>query len=523
MKVQAQTHEHEHRHDDVYDEFITNVNQRVISNSQDGKNPLFRVNVDGLWDAYLNAFIEDKQYHNCNTCKHFIRRYGNLVTIDEEGKITSAVWDLEDTPEMYKPSVKAMLKLIKKAKVSGVFLSSLNQWGHHHAGEWSHFHVYPTKGMIYSPRNILTAGQKIAQKGEDFKTVQRALNSFTIEAIEQAVRVLKSDALYRSEKVLGAGEWLLKVSSIRGNSNLVWKAVATAPDGFCHPRSSMIGTLLEDIQAGLSFDDVSRKFKAKMHPLQYQRPQAAPKADNIAEAEKIIAALGIEKSLQRRFARLEDIQTLWQSQEIQEAKPNGVFGHLKPKDVKQVEKFVLPSKDITWEKFREKVLPEALKIEYRTINYKDNYGTFVTANDSEAPNILQWDNPVSWYLYHGGSSPTSFNLPSNVWVKVNAIALRPNQWEGEEKHAQHGQGGMFILDGCKDTRNDDIALFPEMLKADLRAIRATIEAFSKSQKMHGKEEASAAGVLFAKNDKYNMQVRVTTKDGVQEYKIDRWE
>lgn len=53
----------------------------------------------------------------------------------------------------------------------------------------------------------------------------------------------------------------------------------------------MIGTLLDDIASGMSFDSVSRRFAEKMHPLQYQRPQAAPSAGNIAQAEKIVEKL----------------------------------------------------------------------------------------------------------------------------------------------------------------------------------------------------------------------------------------
>jgi hypothetical protein len=71
----------------------------------------------------------------------------------------------------------------------------------------------------------------------------------------------------------------------------------------------MIGTLLEDIHVGLPFDDFKAKFAAKMHPLQYQRPQAAPKVGAIAQAEKLVEQLGIVRSLKRRFARLDDLDS----------------------------------------------------------------------------------------------------------------------------------------------------------------------------------------------------------------------
>lgn len=45
---------------------------------------LFLTNVDkdALWDCYLNSFPEEeRQSHNCNNCKHYIRHYGRVVAI----------------------------------------------------------------------------------------------------------------------------------------------------------------------------------------------------------------------------------------------------------------------------------------------------------------------------------------------------------------------------------------------------------------------------------------------------------
>src|SRR2546425_8355197 len=73
----------------------------------------------------------------------------------------------------------------------------------------------------------------------------------------------------------------------------------------------MFGTLLEDISNGLPLPEVSKRFAEKMHPLRYQRPQAAPSEGQLAQAEKIVAQLGAAGSLARRFARLEEVETIW--------------------------------------------------------------------------------------------------------------------------------------------------------------------------------------------------------------------
>lgn len=198
---------------------------------------------------------------------------------------------------------------------------------------------------------------------------------------------------------------------------LTWRAVATAPAGYCHPRSSMIGTLLDDIAAGMPYDDIAGRFKAKMHPLQYQRPQAAPKAGNIAQAEKVVAQLDAAGALargsreSRRFRRCGG--QLRRAGRAAGA-ADGVFSHLLPA-AKQPAGVSIPPTTITWVKFRDTVLSQAERIECKIVHGHNTYAALVTAADPNAPPILQWDreeqrNPFSWYLYHNGSPGSAWNL-----------------------------------------------------------------------------------------------------------------
>lgn len=53
--------------------------------------------------------------------------------------------------------------------------------------------------------------------------------------------------------------------------------------------------------------------------------------------------------------------------------------------------------------------------------------------------------------------------------------------------------------------------------------RSTIEAYSKSEKLGGADEASACGVRLQKGLNWNAQFRVTTDIGTTIYKLDRWD
>ena len=513
-----------------YDAFRARVNARFAANTADNR-PLFTTDAAGLWEAYLDALpTSERQHHTCHACRHFIQRFGDLVTMDANGAITPAVWNEEDAPALYRPALAGMARVVRRSKVTGVFLASEKVYGTPVTGNWRHLAVTPDKKRIFK-HSTLTPFQVMAEKKEDFKILQTALNEFKQEQVETALTLLKSEALYRSEKVLGPVQWfydlLVSISANRhARTNLTWLAVATAPTGFCHIRSAMAGTLLEDIAAGMPFADVSKRFAAKMHPLQYQRPQAAPTAGNIAVAEKRIAELKAAGALKRRFARLEEIDTIWRPTVGEKQAAGGVFGHLVPKGETPTSTIAVPTQTLTWEKFARTVLPEAREIEFQ-VPWRGNFTGILTAEDPDAPPILQWDseerrNPFSSYVYNGGSSAGNWRLATG-WNTVTAITLRPEHWYGGE-YAHFSPGAILVLEGARDKQLDASALFPEILKSEFRKIRSTIEAYSQSAAPGGRAQASACGYGLGKGSVDNVHLRVTAASGPQmTYKIDRWD
>lgn len=380
------TFDHGNHDDPQYDAFLARLNARFIANIEGGAKLLFDTDTEGLFAVYLDAFpAEHRQYHTCHACRHFVERFGGLVTIGADGQTTSAIWHEDDAPDAYKAAIAAMARMVRRAKVTGAFLSSDRVWGTPVTGIWHHMAVTPPAAILYKA-TVLTAGQAMAEKREDFKTVMHALNEFTQPHIEQALTLLRSDSLYRSEKVLGQAEWLYNLHVARaaangpGKANAVWLAIAKAPAGFCHPRSSMIGTLLEDIAAGMEFGDVSRRFASKMHPLQYQRPQAAPKAGAIAQAEKTFETLGLAPALGRRIARLDEVPMVWTPSGAaqQPSASGGLFGHLTPKGAMPVPGLEIPATLMTLQKFVQTVIPTA-EI-HEGLFYADSVGGFFAKN-----------------------------------------------------------------------------------------------------------------------------------------------
>ncbi len=524
------------RSGDEYGEFLGFVRDHFASTA--GNGPLFTTDAAGLWQAFVDGLpANERQHHTCHACRSFVERYGGLVVIGEDGKATPVMWGNE-APLFYGPAFVAARRIVAKARVTGVFLSSDSTWGQPATGEWRHMAVTPPAPMLLKRSVIRTAGQAMAEKREEYGMLCRGLAEFSSDTVAQALGILEAEALYRNEKCVGPARWLNEIhgkrAGLRGSArdNVTWLAVAKAPPGYCHVRTTMIGTLLEDIAAGLDFAAIKRRFGDKMSPLQYQRPQSEPSAGNIAQAEKIVAALRSAGSLERRFARLDDIQAkIWTPAPPREAsKPAGqVFAHLASGSGRRAPIEAHGAK-MTWEKFSRTVLPEAERIEV-LVPSSGSFIALVTAANVDAPPILQWDteehrNPVSWYVYPGGSAATRWGLHGGQWAGVAAVTPLPFMWRDSGKFAHHGAGVVLVIDGCRDMDpRGGSALFPELLKSEYHSIRKTIEAYSRSAKIAGQEHASACGIDLRRGNTWSCRVRVTADGGAKVviYDLDRWD
>ena len=465
--------------------------------------PMFRTDVDPrhLWEAYL-ALWDDRQHYDCSACRGFVVKYGGLVRISAAGDVDSVVWDPSFMPDSMAPKVLPIRDLVQAAKIAGVFYSPQRVWGQPETNGWRHLHGHPAAGSTWDdPR--LTAGQAMAEKREEHAMVMRTLDEVPRQAAEEVVRVLRSGALDQSERALPVAEWLVDLHDRRYNPARVWQAVATAPAGWAHVRNTVAGTLIEDVRAGLPFAEIKRRWDEKMHPLKYQRPTAAPSAGAIESAERLVEKLGVAKSFERRFARLDELPPgaiLWRPRPpegVSAAGPGGVFGHLR-RDAGQVQRVVLPAQKITWAKFRRDVLPGAREIRYPLRGRAGFFG-LATAVHADAPPLFQWGNPFSWYFYHGGSAPGDWGL-AGTHARVSAVFLGPHQWgDDPERHAHQGRHAFFALEGAQDRRMElsgSACLFPACLSAEYHGIRAVVEAHSRATKVRGWEAGTANGIDF---------------------------
>lgn len=393
-----------------WEEFRKEVAEHFASVTK-GKKMLFQVSTVGLWDIFIGSFPEEKrQTYNCRTCRHFIERFGGIVVLHEDGSCKSALWYPVKTP-MFMDVAKNMSIFVQHRAVKGVFISDCAVLGVPETDGWTHLYAKLANQQV-NTSSVETASQKIARYAEDRRALMNALREFSDDTANKAVSLLSTETIYRAAEFIPQAKWFAtiksKLAQAKSNSqkqNMIWYAVGNAPSGFCHVKSSMLGSLMDDIQSGMSTRVISARWEEKMNPANYMRSQSAPTASAIYQAEQTVEKLGIADSLRRRYARFAEVEDrcVWKPVVVPSTKQNdGVFSHLaaKAKDTVPTKPMNLPTSTMTWVKFQRTVLPNVQEMEL-LVDQPSRFMAMVTESIEDSEPILNWNNPFSWY-YHAG-------------------------------------------------------------------------------------------------------------------------
>lgn len=477
--------------------------------------PLFHTDAGAtisLYDVFLAHLpVELKPHYACRCCRKFVERFGDVVIVAATGAPKSALWaTTSGIPEAFKGAVNALREAVHSASITGVLVSSEAHLGSLDTPPWSHMSLgWPMARRHSSP--LKTAEAHAAALKEERGMLVRGLSEFTVEQLNKALTLLTSGTLVRPEKGEPIVRWALQqhaaLAKLKGAAydNALWLTAVTAPAGFCHIRSGIAGTLLEDVAAGLDVSTIARRWAEKLDPTQYMRAQVAPAAGQLKRAESVIDKMAAAGSLRRRYAVRQDVaETMWESRPQPVAAPrDGVFGHITPKakPVKPATLLDLPEQRMTLEKFRRTVLATATQIEYLVPTATTQLAALVTTADPESPPILQWDlaekrNPVS--IYSSQADPSRWGLQPGSFVAVDLMMSMPYHWDGATTPNQK-EGVLLALRGCRDVyRAQGGGFLPEYLRADLREIRSALDAYARSATVEGNSEGVVAGLALMK-------------------------
>jgi len=361
-----------------------------------------------LWQTYLQGFPEvERQEHNCNACKSFIRHYGGLVFIID-GKQQS-MWEFGcEAP--FDEIVAAMHKLVMEAKIVDMFFTTEAALGTDCNRErqddgtittWDHMYFKLPSNMIAN--NSYSVDTQKGKARDNRNVFKRGLDEITVDALDSTLDLIAQNSLYRGAEFKGVVEQFRKLKvqydavPAADQDLFAWAQAPNFPGTIAQIRNTSIGTLLTNISEGMDLDVAVGKFEAIMAPTNYRRPNAIISKKMIEDAEKTIESLGYAHSLGRRFATVDDLSArdlLFVNRDIKQQM--GLLGDLKdtiavnPRSLGKVEEVAIAD-------FLKNVLPRTTKIEVLFENrHINNLVSLITAKDMHTPGLFKWPNHFSW-------------------------------------------------------------------------------------------------------------------------------
>lgn len=453
---------------------------------------LFRVDIDKetMWNTYLESFTDpvEKQHHNCNCCKSFIRHYGNVVVIDKG--VVKSMWDISSKiDELYKPACIAMNQLISNANVSEVFFTKERKAGvgrniqRLETGDiyWEHFSLdLPSKFVTNSSRSIESL---MGQYRDNRNVFKRSLEEITQDALDTVYELISQKSIYRGDEfkstIIDFMKCKKEYEQANNKENYCWQYSVQLPPFIAKIRNSAIGTLLIDISEGKELDYAVGAFERMVAPTNYKRPNAIATKAQIAAAEKTITDMGLLNSLGRRFATAEDIlvsDLLFVNRDSKVV--GGIFQQLAD-DVKVNPKSFSKIEEIGIDDFIARVLPTCKSVEMLFENNQvGNLMSLVTAIDSEAPSLFKWDNTFSW-SYKDGIADSMKERVKAAGGNVDGVLRCSMQWNEDGRsntdldlHCIEPDGNQIYYGNCCGRGN--VSKLSGNLDVDMRSSYTTM-------------------------------------------------
>ena len=371
---------------------------------------------DSLWLTFLESFpagtnvrFRERSEYDCSTCRGFVKHFGTVVEI-HDGQIRTVWSGVSASDPVFSMVAAAMDEFVATLPLSTVFRSTEAQYGTKTTRTlrdgkvevWNHLY-----GRVEKRHRTQDVGAARGTFDAAVQVFQRGLAELTRPALDTVADLIDDNALYRGAEHRPA------VTEFRSLQNRWAQATdrrafvfANAMNPAARFRNTVIGTLVQELSAGNDLEQAVRTFESKVAPQNYQRPRALITPAMVKAAMKTIDELGIEESLQRRFARLSDVSVtnvLWVDNDTRSRMKDGIEGLLmraattgsaaRLRDAKPVATPVLT--------FMKDILPGAATIDLWVANsHEPNFVSLTTGRHPAAPRLFTWDNDFGW-SYNG--------------------------------------------------------------------------------------------------------------------------
>lgn len=446
---------------------------------------LFRVNLTGdeIWNIYINSFSKEDNpifrdpnsiSKTCNLCKNFIRRYGNIVAIDENNTIVS-IFDIESDDE-YKNACKNISNAVKKVKISEVFFETFNELNSlpyescskdnklyqlgtaknvkrytkeeaekfgvvkpNEIRTFNHMHLFlPTEFVDKSGKSV----EAIMGEYRDAKNVfQRAMETISLDTLNLVKDLINQGSLLNGDAHLFKIEQIIPLKqeydqlSKKDQDNWCWVKSYKLP--FAKFKNELIGVLCSELSEGKELNEACQAWNKRVDPANYMKASAPITKKQIEEAKKFVEENGYTESFDRRMATIDDIKVT-EIKHINSGKGDiksvSIFDNVKSTSTRHKKSEFDGIEEVSIEKFMSDILPSCTSVEaYLKNNHTGNMVTLTTANNSDSKSIFKWSNNYSW-TFNGnlaGKSEIKDNVKA-VGGKITGVLRCSLQWNDED-------------------------------------------------------------------------------------------
>jgi hypothetical protein len=407
------------------------------------------VDGDALYQRYLAAFPEganpifNKQTeHECSCCRHFIRRVGNVVSVDDRGVIHT-IWDeaAGRAPYPYDRVASALRDAVLSADISDLYRvgPKENSFGAATTRSLDAGGKVLTWNHLYTDviSKVLQAASPDQVRGDYRTTVQvftRGLVELAPAALDTVLSLIEANNLYRGAEHKAAvvefqrAQRAYLTKDPREQSIFAWTHATGPASRF---RNTVIGTLVQDLSEGVDVERAVASFEAKVAPSNYKRTSAVITPAMVKNAMRTIEELGLESALERRFATIADISVndvKWVDGNVKPAMKGGLGDVLmkaavtaNPQSTKKDEE---RAEDVGLEAFVEKVLPTATGMEVLFKGgHLGNLMSLTAPVHPEPKQLFRWDNDFAW-SYGGNVTDSIAERVKKAGGKVEGATLR---------------------------------------------------------------------------------------------------
>lgn len=492
---------------------MKNFNQKVQEQfdrmSSQGK--LFRVALTGhdVWDKYLASFDNDPKFrdpasseHNCNHCKNFIRRYGNIVAIIDNTIVS--MFDVEADDE-YTPVAKALSAYIKSSVIKEVFFETFEELNslpyescnkkaevfrlgidknvkrytkeeaekygvvtENETRTFNHMHLSLNKMFVdMSGKSVESIMGSFRESKEVFK---RAMDTIPLDTLNLVRDLINQGSLLDGTTHLGKVELMISLKSVydtladKQKDNWCWLTSFKLP--IAKFRNELIGVLCTELAEGKEINDSCKTWNIRVDPTNYMKAVAPITKRQIEEAKAFVEANGYVESFNRRFANMDDIK-ISEIKHVNAGKNEGIkgvsiFDTVKPVASRHKRNEFEGIEEVTIDNFMENILPQCTSVEALLLNKHDGHMvSLTTSNVLDSKPLFKWDNNFSW-TFAGNIAGKSMikSAVKSAGGKVNGVLRFSIMWNEDGKevldfdaHAVEPDGNHIYFGHCKETNS----------------------------------------------------------------------